>query len=95
MPSNLTARSPSTKIPHRGSLGGGGGSLTVMWGRGWAISGTWLQFSVPVLDWDTWFGRKGHRRAAAVEQWWRGRGRSSSGEDRGGAEQCVALVASL
>jgi hypothetical protein len=95
MPSNLTARSPSTMIPHRGALDGGGGSSTAMWGRGWATRGTWLQFGVPVLDWDTWFGRKGHLRAAAVERWWRSRGCLSSGEDRGGVEQCVARVASL
>jgi hypothetical protein len=42
MPSNLTARSPSTKIPHRGALGGGGGSPATMWGQGWATRGTWL-----------------------------------------------------
>jgi hypothetical protein len=31
---------------------------------------------------------------AAADQWWRGRGRSNSGEDRGGAGQRVARVAS-
>jgi hypothetical protein len=35
------------------------------------------------------------RRAAATERWWRGRGHSISGEDRGGACQRVARAASL
>jgi hypothetical protein len=35
------------------------------------------------------------RRAVAAEQKRRGRGGSDGGEDRGGAQQCVARVASM
>jgi hypothetical protein len=47
------------------------------------------------IDWRWRFGRRCHRRAAAAEQWRRGRGSSDFGEKRGGAQQCVARVASM
>jgi hypothetical protein len=54
-----------------------------------------LKLGSPVIDWWRWFGWKDRRRAAATDRWWRGRGHSNSGEDRGGAGQRVARVASL
>jgi hypothetical protein len=51
--------------------------------------------SSPSLDWRWWLDRRCHRRAAVTGRWWRGRGHSNSGEDRGGAGQRVARVASL
>jgi hypothetical protein len=48
----------------------------------------------PVIDGWRWIDRRCRRRAAAADQWWRGRGHSNSGEDRGETGQRVAQVAS-
>jgi hypothetical protein len=58
-------------------------------------SGREVRLALPAIDWWWWFGRGGRRRAAAAEQRWRGRGGSDGGEDRGGAQQCVARSASM
>jgi hypothetical protein len=47
-----------------------------------------------VIEGWRWIDRRCRRRAAAADQWWCGRGRSNSSEDRGGAGQRVARVAS-
>jgi hypothetical protein len=47
------------------------------------------------MDWLRRVDRRCRRRAAAADRWWRGRGHSNYGEDRGGAGQRVARVASL
>jgi hypothetical protein len=52
-------------------------------------SGQGVALAIPSIDWWWRFGRGGHRRDAAAEQG------SDGGEDRGGAEQCVARVASM
>jgi hypothetical protein len=52
------------------------------------------QLGSPVIDGWRWIDRRCCRRAAAADQWWRGRGRSNSGEDRGGTGQRVARTAS-
>jgi hypothetical protein len=65
----------------------------VMWARRRQTNGTRLRLASPLLDWWRRIGRGCHQRAAAAEQWRRGRGSSDSSEDRGGAEQGVALVA--
>jgi hypothetical protein len=49
----------------------------------------------PAMDWLRRVDRRCRRRAAAADRWWRGRGHSNYGEDRGGAGQRVARVASL
>jgi hypothetical protein len=54
-----------------------------------------MQLGSPSLDWRWWLDRGCRRRAAVTSRWWRGRGHSNSGEDRGGAGQCVARLASL
>jgi hypothetical protein len=48
----------------------------------------------PSLDWQWWLDRGCCRRATATCWWWRGRGHSNSGEDRGGAGPRVARAAS-
>jgi hypothetical protein len=48
----------------------------------------------PVVDGWRRIDRRCRRRAAAADRWWRGRGCSNSGEDRGGVGQRVARVAS-
>jgi hypothetical protein len=48
----------------------------------------------PVIDGWRRIDRRCRQRAAAADQWWRGRRRSNSGEDRGRAGQRVARVAS-
>jgi hypothetical protein len=48
-----------------------------------------------VIDWWWWLDPRCRRRAAAADKWWRGHGRSNSGEDRGGTGQRVARAASL
>jgi hypothetical protein len=53
------------------------------------------QWGSPSSDWRRWFDRWCRRRAAAADRWWRGRGHSNSGEDRGGTGQRVARAASL
>jgi hypothetical protein len=58
------------------------------------ISGQGVRLALPSIDWWWRFGRGGHRLAAAAEQKRRGRGGSDDSEDRGGAQQCVAQVAS-
>jgi hypothetical protein len=47
-----------------------------------------------VLDWDAWFGRIGHRRAAATAQGQHGRDGAKSGEGTGSAGQHVVVGAS-
>jgi hypothetical protein len=47
-----------------------------------------------VLDGDAWFGRRGHRRAAATAQGLHGRGGTKSGEGTGSTRQHVAVEAS-
>jgi hypothetical protein len=54
-----------------------------------------MQLGSPSLDWRWWLDRGCRRRTAATDRWWRGRGHSNSSEDRGGAGQRVAQVASL
>jgi hypothetical protein len=54
-----------------------------------------VRLALPLINWWWRFGRGSHRRAAATEQKRRGRGGSDDGEDRGGAQQCVARVASM
>jgi hypothetical protein len=49
----------------------------------------------PVIDGWRWIDRRCRRRAAAADRWWRGCGRSNSGEDRGGTGQRVARTSSL
>jgi hypothetical protein len=53
------------------------------------------QLGSPSSDWRRWIDRRCRRRAAAADRWWRDRGHSNSGEDRGGTGQCVARAASL
>jgi hypothetical protein len=65
----------------------------VMWALHRQTNGTEVELALPSLNWWRWIGRGCRRRAAAAEQWRRGRGSSDGGEDRGGAQQCVALVA--
>jgi hypothetical protein len=48
----------------------------------------------PVTNGWQWIDQRCRRRAAAADQWWRGRVHSNSGEDRGGTGQCVARTAS-
>jgi hypothetical protein len=52
------------------------------------------QLGSPSSDWRWWFDRRCRRRVAAADRWWRGRGHSNSGEDRGGTGQHVVRVAS-
>jgi hypothetical protein len=85
LPSTLAARPSNPKNPHRGTLGGGGGSPPTMWAR--------LRQTCGTERW--WLDRRCHRRAAATDRWWCDRGHSNSGEDRGGAGQRGAQVASL
>jgi hypothetical protein len=47
------------------------------------------------IDWWQRLGQRCHRRAAAAEWWWCGRGSLYSGLKRGGAQQCAARVASM
>jgi hypothetical protein len=47
-----------------------------------------------VLDWDAWFGRRGHRQAAATAQGQHGRGGTKSGKEIGSAGQYVVVEAS-
>jgi hypothetical protein len=53
------------------------------------------QLGSPSSDWRWWIDRRCRRRAAAADRWWRGRGHSNSGENRGGTSQRVARAASL
>jgi hypothetical protein len=48
-----------------------------------------------VNDWWRRIGRGSRRRAAAAEQWRRGRGNSDSGAGKGDAQQCTAPGASM
>jgi hypothetical protein len=54
-----------------------------------------VRLALPSIDWWWRFGRGGHRQAAAAEQKRRGRRGSDGSEDRGGAQHCVARVASM
>jgi hypothetical protein len=53
-----------------------------------------LAIRLNLSDWRWWSDRRRRRRAAAAGQWWHDRGRSNSGEDRGGAGPRVARAAS-
>jgi hypothetical protein len=53
------------------------------------------QLGSPSSDWRWWIDRRCRRQAAAADRWWRGRGHSNSGENRGGTGQRVARAASL
>jgi hypothetical protein len=54
-----------------------------------------VQLGSPAIDWWRRFSRGGRRRAAAAVQKRRGHGGSDGGGERGGAQQCVALEASM
>jgi hypothetical protein len=65
------------------------------WSSGRQTSGQRVRLDSLEMDWRRRLGRRCHRRAAAAEQWRRGRGSSDSGEKRGGSQQCAARVASM
>jgi hypothetical protein len=54
-----------------------------------------VRLALPAIDRWWRFGRGGRWQAAAAELRQRGRGGSDDGEDRGGAQQCVARAASM
>jgi hypothetical protein len=58
-------------------------------------SGQGVRLALTSIDWWWRFGRGGHLRAASAEQKRHGRGGSNGGEDRGGAQRCVAREASM
>jgi hypothetical protein len=70
-------------------------SPVASWGSGRQTLEQGVRLDSLAIDWRRRFGQRCHRRAAAVEQWRRGRGSSDSGEKRGAAEQCAARVASM
>jgi hypothetical protein len=70
-------------------------SPAARWGTGRKTSGREMKLGSPAIDWWQWFGRGGHRRAAAAAQRRCGRGSSDGGEERGDAQQCVAPEASM
>jgi hypothetical protein len=70
-------------------------SLAARRGSGRQTSEQGVRLDSLEIDWRWRLGRRCHQRAAAAEQWRRGRGSSDSGEKRGRVQQCAARVASM
>jgi hypothetical protein len=91
-PSLLRPDSRVPKSPTSRTSTAEGRPSSAMWVRRWQTNGIGMRLTLPSIDWWWRFGRGGHRRAVATEQRQHGRGSSDGGEDRDGAQQCVALV---